>query len=301
MKISATAANTATLNFIAKAGFEACDFNVDWYFTNKASAVYDIYNISDQDIIDYFTPLRKLADELGIEIYQTHGLGCVVVDDFEGGLKEYAARARGAYLASKVLGAKYCVQHPSFNINCQYDLNRQQSVDHMFETYSACNDALEEFGIICCIENMHHGDPVYRHRCATSLSRAKDMASLCDALGKNFGVCLDVGHCTVTEDDPVEAVNIIGNRLKVLHTHDNDGMWDLHQFPFVPQGTPPSRHPMSIDWEAFMKALADNNYNGTLSFETSAPGPAPIRDAGQKYLAAIGRYLVSRYEFYKGK
>ncbi len=301
MKISATGANTNGLQFLARAGFEACDFNVDWYFTSKASPLYDIYNVTDQQIIEYFTPLRKLADELGIEIFQTHGLGCVVVGDFEGGLKEYVARARGAYLASKVLGAKYCVQHPSFDCTCPYDINRKRSVNHMLETYSACNEALEEFGIICCIENMHHTNLAYRHRAATSLSRAKDMAERADTLGKNFGVCLDVGHCTVTEDDPVEAVYILGDRLKVLHTHDNDGMWDLHQFPYVPQGKPPSRNPMKIDWELFMKALADIGYSGTLSFETGAPGPAPIRDAGQKYLAAIGRYLVSRYDYYKGK
>ncbi len=300
MKISASAANSDGLKFIAKAGFEACDFSVDWYFSSKASAVRDIFNITDQDIIDYFTPVRKLADELGIEIYQTHGLSCSV-KSLEGGLKEYVALSRGSYIASKVLGAKYCVQHPSFNCDRRYDEFLKESIDHMLESYGACNEALEETGVICCIENMHHGDKVYSHRCATSLSRATELAEVCDALGKNFGVCLDVGHCTVTEDDPVEAVSIIGDRLKVLHCHDNDGMWDLHQFPYVPQGTPPSRHPLQIDWEAFMKALADNNYNGTFNFETWAPGPEPIRDAGEKYLAAIGRYLVSRYEFYKGK
>ena len=301
MKISACGANPTGLNRLAKAGFNACDFNVGWYFSSKSSAVYDIYNLTDQDIIDYFTPLRKLADELGIEIYQTHGLGCVVVDDFEGGIKEYADRARATYLASKVLGAKYCVQHPSFDCTCPYDINRKRSIEHMLMAYSACNEALEEFGIVCCIENMHHTSPAYRHRAATSLSRTKDMAERCDTLGKNFGVCLDVGHCTVTGDDPIEAVYILGDRLKVLHTHDNDGMWDLHQFPYVPQGKAPSRHPLSIDWEAFMKALADVGYEGSLSFETSAPCPAPIADSAYKYLAAIGRYLVSRYDFYKGK
>ncbi len=300
MKISAAAANSDGLRLIARAGFEACDFSLDWYFSSKASAVRDIFNITDQDIIDYFTPVRKLADELGIEIYQTHGLSCSV-NSLEGGLKEYVALSRGSYIASKVLGAKYCVQHPSFNCDRRYDEFLKESIEHMLETYGACNDALEETGVICCIENMHHGDKVYSHRCATSLSRAKELAEVCDALGKNFGVCLDVGHCTVTEDDPVEAISIIGDRLKVLHAHDNDGMWDLHQFPYVPQGKASSRNPMFIDWEAFMKALAESNYNGTFNFETWAPGPEQIRDSGQKYLAAIGRYLVSRYEFYKGK
>jgi len=296
MKISASAANSDGLRFIAKAGLEACDFSVDWYFTSASSPLYDINNITDQQIIDYFTPVRNLADELGIEIFQTHGIGCISVKSCEGGLKEYVKRARGTYLASKVLGAKYCVHHPSFDADRRYDEFLKESIDHMLESYGACNEALEETGVICCIENMHHGDKVYGHRCATSLSRAKEMAEVSDALGKNFGVCLDVGHCTVTQDDPVEAVSIIGDRLKVLHCHDNDGMWDLHQFPYVPQGVAARRHPLQIDWEAFMKALADNNYNGTFNFETWAPGPAPIRDAGEKYLAAIGRYLVSIYE-----
>ncbi len=295
MKISANASTCDGLLRLKNAGFDACDFGLGWHF-KETGPFSDIINVKPSDVVEYFSEIKEYADKIGIEIFQTHGDFSGQVSSYPKGSKEYVAHARCNFYATKTLGAKYCVEHPYINLERHYDVNLKQSIDEAIAVYREYIPALEETGVLCCLENMHHSDKVYGHRCPTTLSRAKEMADMCDVLGKNFAICLDVGHCMVTEDDPIEALEIIGDRLVCLHTHDNDGMWDLHQFPYVPQGTPPSHHPMAIDWDAFMTKLAKIGYKGTLNFEAGAPCPAAVRDSAYRYLAAIGRYLASVYE-----
>ncbi len=295
MKLSATAANCEGLLRLKNTGFDACDFQLGWYF-GPNGPFKDVINTDPADVVEYFSKIKEYADKIGMEIFQTHGDFSGQVYSYPQGSREYVAHARLNFYATKALGAKYCVEHPYINLERRYDVNLEQSIDEAIAVYREYIPALEETGVICCLENMHHADKVHSHRCPTTLSRAKEMADMCDVLGKNFAICLDVGHCTVTEDDPIQALEIIGDRLVCLHTHDNDGMWDLHQFPYVPQGVAASHHPLTIDWDAFMTNLAKIGYKGTLNFETGAPCPAPIRDSAYKYLAAIGRYLVSVFE-----
>ena len=47
----------------------------------------------------------------------------------------------------------------------------------------------------------------------------------------NLGVCYDNGHEMLNSDE-YETVQKYGNRIKVIHLHDNDGVKDLHQVPF---------------------------------------------------------------------
>lgn len=295
MKLSKSNATTAGFFTLKECGFDACDFQLGWYF-GASGPFADVMNVRDEDVVAYFSEMKSKADEAGIEVFQTHGSFSGQVSSYPGGSAEYVRRAELDFIATKTLGAKYCIQHPYINLNRRYDVCREQSIREAITVYREYIPALEKTGVICCLENMHHGDIVYKHRCCTTLSRAQEMADMCDELGEHFAICLDVGHCTCTEDDPIEAVHICGDRLVALHTHDNDGMWDLHQFPYAAHGKPPKLEPQRIDWTAFMQALKEVGYSGTLNFEIGATGPAPIHEAGYRYLAAIGRHLVSIYE-----
>ena len=293
MKLSKSVANIATMTAIKECGFDACDFQLGWYFGANGPFA-DVMNVNDEDVIKYFSDIKQKADEMGMEVFQTHGSFSGQVSSYPGGPAEYVRRAELDFIATKALGAKYCVQHPYINLNRRYDVCREQSIKEAIHVYREYIPALEKTGVICCLENMHHGDLVYKHRCCTTLSRAQEMADMCDELGKNFAICLDIGHCTVTEDDPIEAVEICRHRLVCLHTHDNDGIWDLHSYPFNPQSIwgkdrPRKTKPIQIDWPLLMKTLKKVGYNGTLNFEIGCIGPVP--NAFYRYLAAIGRYL----------
>ena len=300
MKLSKSISNIAGMTDISNAGFGAGDFQLGWYF-GASGPFADVMNVRDEDVTAYFANIKAKADELGFEIFQTHGSFSGQVSSYPGGPAEYVRRAELDFIATKALGAKYCVQHPYINLNRRYDVCREQSIEEAIAVYREYIPALEKTGVICCLENMHHSDLVYKHRCCTTLSRAQEMADMCDVLGENFAICLDIGHCTVTEDDPIEAIEICGDRLVCLHTHDNDGIWDLHSYPFNPQSVwgrhrPKKTEPIKIDWVLLMKTLKKVGYKGTLNFEIGCIGPVPM--AFYRYLAAIGRYLSDIFENY---
>ncbi len=295
MDISKSVWSEWELDVLAKAGIPCCDYSVSGMFGLNGRFA-DVSDITDEKIYDIYAPIREKADSLGIKIPMAHGLGDVSVKACKGGLEEYVKRSRATYVAAKILGATHIVQHPSFKTDRKYEIGMDEEIEHMIWAYGACDDALEETGIVCCIENMFSHDYVQHHRCPTNLSRASELATVSDALGKNFAVCFDIGHSIVTEDDPVQAIYTLGNRIACLHAHGGDGMWDLHQMPFVPQGVAASCHPIIIDWEAVMKALADTGYKGILNFEVGFCSPMPCRVAEAKYLNAIGKYLVSIFD-----
>jgi sugar phosphate isomerase/epimerase len=101
-------------------------------------------------------------------------------------------------------------------------------------------------------------DPVYGHICSTILSHAEEMVEMCEVLGDRYKICVDVGHGTLTQDDPSQMVRIAGDKLVCLHTHDNDGILDRHLAPFAGL----------VNWKDFVTAMRKVGYKGDLNFET---------------------------------
>ncbi len=276
-------------------GFDAVDFTLNPYF-NRKGIFEDIDFVTDKQIKDHFTALKEAAHKAGVYVCQTHGTFNGHPSHFEYNMDEVYKRLCACIKATHWLGAKYIIIHPIILPNRRYDIRKKENFDRAVEFYRMLEPMLEKYDITCCIENMFTIDRTYRHICATILSRAEEMVDMCNVLGDRYKICLDVGHALVTQDDPVEMVYTIGDKLKALHTHDNDGFNDLHAFPFQRYGKLPQTRPMKCDWEAFMKALKDIGYTNTFSFEINAPGPKQIHPAGLKYLSQIAKYLVNIYD-----
>jgi sugar phosphate isomerase/epimerase len=83
------------------------------------------------------------------------------------------------------------------------------------------------------------------------------------ARGRDVGICLDFGHAHM-EGDLIEAIETVSEHFVSTHVHDNGGRTDDHLLPF--EGT--------IDWPAAMTAVQKVGYDGTLTFEIGARGPA---------------------------
>ena len=299
MKISTTASALPVTEkeqfaFLKKCGFDATDYSLGRYF-DRSKIMGDMDTITDEQIKEYFTTLKAEADKVGFEFGQTHGAGGGHPSSFDYDYEEMANRAIASIKATHYLGSKFCVIHPVIMPGRRYDILKKETFDKSVEFYRRLIPTLEEYNVYCCIENMWLRDPVYGHICSTILSHAEEMAEMCEVLGDNFRICVDVGHCNLTQDDPAEMVRICGDKVACLHVHDTDGISDLHTFPFSAQAKPAGMkwNPMRTDWADFMKALDDIDYKGNLSFEITVPGPAELKEDGLKYLAAIGRYLVS--------
>ncbi len=114
--------------------------------------------------------------------------------------------------------------------------------------------------------------------------------ALIDALNTPlFGACWDTGHAHIAHTDQRAGILALGRRLRALHIQDGDGVNDTHTAPFY--GT--------IDWTAVMRALADADYRGDLSFEAPAfvrPLPDALKDGALRHLCDIGRHLIELFD-----
>jgi sugar phosphate isomerase/epimerase len=76
---------------------------------------------------------------------------------------------------------------------------------------------------------------------------------------QDTGVCLDTGHCFLA-GDLLEKTRRFGNRLKVIHAHDNLGVHDDH--------LPPGEG--KINWPEFLNTLASTGFHGEFVIEVGS-------------------------------
>ena len=99
--------------------------------------------------------------------------------------------------------------------------------------------------------------------------------------------CWDVGHGNLTMDEQAAGIRVLGDHIKALHIHDNNGKDDLHAMPFT--GT--------VQWEKVMNALYESGCKADLVLETGFSGmPDALKDEGLKTSVSICRHLISLYQ-----
>ena len=269
-------------------GFDACDLNVA-----------SVWGMTDGALRQYCERVRALADEAGIVIGQTHA-GYQYPRESGNDWKAVTEQAIDAIRATSYLGAPFCIVHPARFPGRYNHRLVEENYRATVENYKKLIPYLEEYQVVCCLENMWDRDPYFDRICGTILSRADELVRMCDELNAiapgRFGICVDTGHCELTQDPAAEMLRLCGSRLKALHCHDTDGISDLHTLPFSIHGAPAGCEPMRTDWEEIMGILREIGYEGTLNFEVYVPDPAPIVPAGLRYLGKIGQYLLDVYE-----
>lgn len=173
-----------------------------------------------------------------------------------------------ALKASEFLGAKWAVMHPrNFDDTVAY-------VKRLFEESGVQNIGL-------ALENGR----------GTDTDGHIQLVDYLQSEGYRVGVCLDVGHChaSVNGYDVADTVRKYGERIKVLHIHDNCTNLDAHRAPYM--GT--------IKWDGVMKALKEIGFAGDFNFELQPKRiPESARMAYERYCVDIGRHLISLYDKY---
>lgn len=300
MKISvssggAPTGDTKLFAYLKDCGFDAVDFQLESYF-HRNGKFGDIDAVTDAQIKEYFTNLKAEADKVGFEVGQTHSQFGGHPREYDNDIDEIIKREIACIKATHYLGAKYCVIHPIINRGRYYDYRIKETFDENVEFYRRLIPTLEEYDVYACLENMWMVDPVYTNICSTIFSHAQEMVDMCGVLGERFRICVDIGHGPLTQDNPADMIRISGKKLACLHTHDNDGISDLHAYPYSAYQTPYSNNwkPLRIDWDDVIKALDEVEYRGNLNFEINAPGPDAVKRYGYEYLAHIGHYMAEQ-------
>jgi sugar phosphate isomerase/epimerase len=262
-----------TFDVFAKAGFEGIDFNND--VGEYSSDKYDEH---------FYRDLAKYAASKGIAICQAHAPFPSSYNDEEKTEKRFKEIVQSMKNAA-YLGAPMIVVHPCTHLDFSIDGNPELLFEYNLNFYRRLIPYAEEIGIKIAIENI----------CRDSITSTPERLNrLYDTLNNPvFTICFDVGHCLFQNVDPGEAIRKIGDRLVdgCTHVHDNFGDTDAHTLPYYGK----------VDWEEVMKALAEIGYRGELNYEASnfiKDVPTDLYVDGLIYMAKVGRYLISRFEYY---
>lgn len=240
------------IKLIVDAGFAV----LDYAFKDDS-----ILQLSQKDFISHFEDLKKYINSCGLAVTQTHA----PYYNTEAQIQRYdevLEIEKRAIMASAILGAKYVIVHPLKPKNRVFE----QAIEETFNLnklyFEELLPVVKECDINICIENLYQRDNkgyIVPSTCSTS----EEIVMYMDRLGERFFACIDTGHINLVQRESYEHVNFkhmvnsLGDRLKTVHVHDNDGVEDLHYAPYL--GT--------VNWECFIDSLRDINYSGNLSLE----------------------------------
>lgn len=251
-------------------GFDAVDFDM-------ANTENDLYGEFGKEII---LREKKMAEDAGIDIYQVHGPWRFPPKDAteEDRAERMEKMKKSLYLTS-LIGAKFWVVHPlmPYGIEEIGTDDAEKTWDINISFMRELTEEAKKYDITICYENM----PMQKF----SLGKPEDILRVVDEINdEHFQVCLDTGHVNVYENvlDLAEEVRRVGDKLKVLHVHDNKCQFDLHMLPYFGWA----------NWEEFAKALSDIKFDGVFSMELVPPQGLPD-DLFEYYAKMI--YLTAKH------
>lgn len=271
-----------------EAGFDCIDIGWCKHFDSNYILRQDNWEQLVDEVAEY-------AAKEGIEFYQSHTpfimKSCKAWDEHfkEPGFEEYYEEMlRRSVYASAKLGVKWQIIHPDTFPELNYE--RKASIEANHEHYDKYVDLGIKLGVGTCFENMLPIlDRAHPNKFA---SHYEELIEFVDSYNDSMvQICYDTGHGNQAGLEVGRAIRACGSRLKTLHTNDNIyGAKDEHIMPFMGE----------VNWYAFVEALVDVDYQGTLNYETQSMSvKAPSGEMQMMYAKLVydnGMFLLSLYE-----
>ena len=279
---------------IAEAGFDTLDFGLDGsYKWEELTAGKKCAFFEEENINNYVDKVKAEADKYGICFGQVHAPFPLFVPKSEqGGANVRADVAKSIEICERV-GCPRIVIHPIFDGSARFpSMTKEEEYKANMEYYTSIIPLLKKHKVICCLENMWMQDwktkKIYT-ACCSELNEAIRYIDELNAIAgeRLFGFCLDIGHLLLLGQDPCYWIEMLGDRLETLHTHDNNGIDDQHIIPYLG----------CANWERFILGLRKTGYSGNFSFEVSSFNrkfPPELVPSALKLTADIGKYFIGR-------
>lgn len=284
---------------LKRAGFSCADFSLNGYLLNTdiyQSTLNRFFDASVSELERFFASHKQGAKAAGITIHQIHMPYPIYVPAGEKTVNAYLWNE----VAPKSMAVCAFLECP-FLVVHGFKLARfLGSEDREWEETEKFIDSIapmaKEMGITICIENLYDG--IGGHLIEGPCCDVAKAAERIDRINEKYraevlGFCFDTGHANLVGIDFERFIIGLGERLKVLHIHDNDGISDLHQIPFTFAKTRENKS--STDWEGFIRGLKQIRFQGTLSFETApvlSAFPEVMKQSALAFIARIGEYFV---------
>ena len=241
---------------------------------------------------------KATAQRLGFSFVQAHAPDCDIRG--EGAEKGILATIRSIE-ACGILGIKNMVIHSGFFQEIKYPDDKELYFKANEPFFRALIPAMEKNGVNILFENT-----TLKHcpeKCFFPIT-GKDLNEFVSYMNHPlFGAAWDVGHANMDETDHYAEIMEMGNNLKAIHVHDNNGMRDNHTAPFL--GT--------ADYDSLMRGLIESGFSGYFTLEAdgffkfnrgrengslSHISTELKRDA-LSFLYKISKYILSTYNVYE--
>ena len=274
-------------------GVEAIQFGMGAYVMSRKVILQKQPNVMDgtmDEIMAYMQPYKEAAEKYNVQFSQVHA----PFPSYVPGDEEINARMQKVLIKTiemtARLGCRQLVVHPPHMESVFERITPEDEERWVMEQYVPLIPHLKKHKVMCMLENLfNRGVEGQRYACDCSDFNlaVKWMDQLNALAGEEvFGFCFDVGHCFLARQNVYRAVRILGSHLKCLHMQDNAGHIDMHIAPYTGY----------INWEDFLAALKDVNYQGDLNFEAGnaiSKYPRELSDICVRMLTRTGEYFRS--------
>jgi sugar phosphate isomerase/epimerase len=161
---------------------------------------------------------------------------------------------------AELIPCKYLVQH----VGVLHETFSERKIENAFTSLEELNLFARQRGVEILLENIPN-----------ELSTAESLNYLNGVTHLNLGYVFDTGHAHIGAGVAHE-FELMKERIKSLHIHDNDGKEDKHLFPTLSKAG-------TIDWSKTMELLRSrrNQYPLLLELKDQPDFPNPIESALQ--------------------
>ena len=165
--------------------------------------------------------------------------------------------------AMPVLGVSWAAAHARSATNDAFD--RTRALADNIRWLTRLVGIAEQYGVGIAVENL----PTFPDRPDAPFfsSRIEDQIGLIDAVNHPLvGACWDFGHANLNiqhkDKKQSELLSLLGQRLKLVHVHNNYATRDSHLPPAIG----------SVDWEDAITGLKNIGFDGFFSLESGCGG-----------------------------
>lgn len=231
-------------------GYEWCDYGTPY-------SIYDyhkktIFNQPMSEFEAFFRQEHENAKAAGMHIGQVHAPFPTYPESGDPDeCRDMIEAIKKSITASAIMESPYLVIHGAMPLGWRPDEDPAKTREINARIFDELIPVARQAGVKLALENMP---------CVGIPTCTPEM--LCDYIDMMKApdvmcACLDTGHANITGIDPGQFARKLGDRLQVLHIHDNDSKGDQHTLPFIG----------NVNWGRFFSALHDIGYAGTLSYE----------------------------------
>jgi sugar phosphate isomerase/epimerase len=253
---------------IKEAGFDGIDFGLDNFLTWKDATRPETNIIpffsDDEEIARYTERIKAAAEKADLKFVQFHAPFPTYNPNNALCGENMRMACRKSIEICSACGCDTIVIHPCLSWDAAAPLSPEEEWEINIDFYSSFIPTLKKCGVKCCLENMFipdkKGKP-FESVCSSISTACRYVDTLNEIAGeKLFGFCLDTGHLLIVCRDVYAAITELGDRLIALHVHDNDGVHDDHNAPFVGG---------IQNWTRFIDGLRAIGYKGNMDMEAS--------------------------------